>query len=187
MKRRFAALIALFLAGLLILAGCGKNTAGTVAAPAAPAAAEVTTAFTVVTAAPEKEAAATKEQTAAAKEETAPEEEAGPITDPQGIADYLFAHGELPPNFITKAEAQALGWDGGDLSRYAPGKSIGGDTFGNYEGQLPKAKGRKFRECDVRYSGGKRGAERIVYSNDGHVWYTADHYETFTELFPSKE
>ena len=167
MKRRFAALIALLLAGLLILAGCGKNTAGTVAAPAAPAAAEVTTAFTVATA--------------------APEEEAGPITDPQGIADYLFAHGELPPNFITKAEAQALGWDGGDLSRYAPGKSIGGDTFGNYEGQLPKAKGRKFRECDVRYSGGKRGAERIVYSNDGHVWYTADHYETFTELFPSKE
>ena len=166
MKRRLAALIALLLAGLLILAGCGKNTAGTVAAPAAPAAAEVTTAFTVVTAAPE---------------------EAGPITDPQGIADYLFAHGELPPNFITKAEAQALGWDGGDLSRYAPGKSIGGDTFGNYEGQLPKAKGRRFRECDVRYSGGKRGAERIVYSNDGHVWYTADHYETFTELFPSKE
>ena len=175
MKRRFAALIALLLAGLLILAGCGKNTAGTVAAPAAPAAAEVTTAFTVVTAAPEEEAAAPKEETA------------GPITDPQGIADYLFAHGELPPNFITKAEAQALGWDGGDLSRYAPGKSIGGDTFGNYEGQLPKAKGRKFRECDVRYSGGKRGAERIVYSNDGHVWYTADHYETFTELFPSKE
>ena len=169
MKRRFAALIALLLAGLLILAGCGKNTAGMVAAPAAPAAAEVTTAFTVVTAVPEKETAA------------------GPITDPQGIADYLFAHGELPPNFITKAEAQALGWDGGDLSRYAPGKSIGGDTFGNYEGQLPKAKGRKFRECDVRYSGGKRGAERIVYSNDGHVWYTADHYETFTELFPSKE
>lgn len=159
MKRRFAALIALLLAGVLLLTGCGQKAVRDTA--------EVTTAFTVVTAAPEKEA--------------------GPITDPQGIADYLFAHGELPPNFITKAEAQALGWDGGDLSRYAPGKSIGGDTFGNYEGQLPKAKGRKFRECDVRYSGGKRGAERIVYSNDGHVWYTADHYETFTELFPSKE
>ena len=161
MKRRFAALIALLLAGVLLLTGCGQKAVRDTA--------EVTTAFTVVTAAPEKETAA------------------GPITDPQGIADYLFAHGELPPNFITKAEAQALGWDGGDLSRYAPGKSIGGDTFGNYEGQLPKAKGRKFRECDVRYSGGKRGAERIVYSSDGHVWYTADHYETFTELFPSKE
>ena len=159
MKRRFAALIALLLAGVLLLTGCGQKAVRDTA--------EVTTAFTVVTA--------------------APEEEAGPITDPQGIADYLFAHGELPPNFITKAEAQALGWDCGDLSRYAPGKSIGGDTFGNYEGQLPKAKGWKFRECDVRYSGGKRGAERIVYSNDGHVWYTADHYETFTELFPSKE
>ena len=180
MKRRFAALIALLLVGVLLLTGCGQKAVRDMA--------EVTTAFTVVTAAPEKEAAATKEQTAATKDEAATKETAaGPITDPQGIADYLFAHGELPPNFITKAEAQALGWDGGDLSRYAPGKSIGGDTFGNYEGQLPKAKGRKFRECDVRYSGGKRGAERIVYSNDGHVWYTADHYETFTELFPSKE
>ena len=160
MKRKLAVFIALLLAGILLLTGCGQKA---VRDPA-----EVPAALTVTTAAPKEEAA-------------------GPITDPQGIADYIFAHGCLPPNFITKAEAQALGWDGGDLSRYAPGKSIGGDSFGNYEGKLPKAKGRKFNECDARYSGGKRGGERIVYSSDGHVWYTADHYETFTELFPSNQ
>lgn len=117
----------------------------------------------------------------------APTEKAGPITDPQDIADYLFEHGELPDNFLTKSEAQALGWDSSRnyLSDVAPGMSIGGDRYGNYEGTLPKAKGRKFFECDANYKGGKRGAERIVYSNDGHVWYTNDHYETFTELFPS--
>ena len=166
LKRRFAALIALLLAGLLVLAGCSKISTETAAVSAAPA--------------------ATAAATAAPTE--APEEEAGPIIDPQGIADYIFAHGELPPNFITKAEAQALGWESGkDLNAYAPGKSIGGDTFGNYEGILPKAKGRKFTECDANYTGGKRGSERIVYSNDGHVWYTSDHYETFTELFPSNQ
>ena len=114
-------------------------------------------------------------------------EESGPITDPQEIADYIFAHGQLPDNFITKEEAKALGWDSGRnyVGDVAPGKSIGGDRFGNYQGQLPKAKGRKFYECDVNYKGKKRGEERIIYSNDGHVWYTKDHYETFEELFSS--
>ncbi|MBR6029818.1 MAG: barnase [Clostridia bacterium] len=110
----------------------------------------------------------------------------GPIIDPQSIADYIFAHGELPDNFITKAEVEALGWD----SRYdyvsdiAPGYSIGGDRFGNYEGRLPKAKGRQYYECDCWYVSGRRNAYRIVYSNDGLVFYTEDHYETFTEMHP---
>ncbi len=113
--------------------------------------------------------------------------QAGPIIEPQAIADYLFEHGELPDNFITKQEAQALGWDNSRnyVSDVAPGKSIGGDYFGNYEGILPKAKGLKYYEADCYYTGGKRRAERIVYSSDGHVYYTGDHYETFTELFPS--
>ena len=113
----------------------------------------------------------------------------GPITDVQSIADYLFANGCLPDNFMTKKEAQALGWPGGDLSRYAPGMSIGGDHFGNYEGILPKydEKGKKitYHECDVNYTRGSRGAERVVFSSNGHVYYTADHYNTFTEIFPS--
>ena len=126
----------------------------------------------------------TAEKSARAAE--TPAEASGPIIEPQAIADYLFEHGELPENFITKREAQALGWDRNYLSDVAPGMSIGGDHFGNYEGQLPRVKGRKYYECDANYTGGRRGAERIVYSNDGHVWYTKDHYQTFTELFPSE-
>ena len=111
----------------------------------------------------------------------------GPIIDPQSIADYVFAHGELPDNFLTKKEAQALGWQNGYryVSDAAPGMSIGGDYFGNYEKQLPVVKGRKYYEADCFYQGGPRNEYRIIYSNDGHVWYTEDHYNTFTELFPT--
>ena len=116
-------------------------------------------------------------------------EEDGTYTAPQDIADYLFTYGRLPGNFITKKEAQVLGWDSrsnyvGDV---APGKSIGGDSFGNYEQKLPTANGRKYYECDCNYTGTRRGAERIIFSNDGLVYYTADHYETFTEMKPSWE
>ncbi len=61
--------------------------------------------------------------------------------------------------------------------------SIGGDHFGNYEGLLPDATGRKWHECDVNYSGGYRGAERLVYSNDGLIYYTEDHYESFEKMY----
>ena len=104
----------------------------------------------------------TAEKSARAAE--TPAEASGPIIEPQAIADYLFEHGELPENFITKREAQALGWDRNYLSDVAPGMSIGGIDYDGYE----------------------RNAERIVYSNDGHVYYTRDHYQTFTELFPSE-
>ena len=116
-------------------------------------------------------------------------EEDGTYTAPQDVADYLFTYGKLPSNFLTKKEAQALGWDSkynyvGDV---APGMSIGGDYFGNYEKKLPTAKGRTYYECDVNYTGGRRGAERIIFSNDGLVYFTEDHYETFTEMQPSWE
>ena len=107
---------------------------------------------------------------------------AGSYTSKQDVADFLHVYGELPRNFITKAEAQALGWPGGDLSKYAPGKSIGGDRFGNYEGILPT--GKSYRECDIDYHGGKRGAKRIVFSDDGYIYYTEDHYESFEQLYP---
>ncbi len=111
----------------------------------------------------------------------------GPVIEPQAIADYLFTYGKLPENFITKKEAQALGWDSRSnyLSDVAPGKSIGGDYFGNYEGKLPAGKGISYREADCWYTGGRRNAYRVIYSSDGRVWYTEDHYNTFTELFPS--
>ena len=110
-----------------------------------------------------------------------------PITRPQEIVDYLDAYGELPDNFITKKEARALGWDSsynyvGDV---APGKSIGGDRFGNYEGKLPTARGRQYYECDCYYVKGRRNAYRLVFSNDGLVFYTEDHYNAFVQLYPS--
>ena len=110
------------------------------------------------------------------------------IIAPQAIADYLFENGELPENFITKKEAEALGWDSSEnyVSDVAPGKSIGGDRFGNYEGLLPDKSGRTWYEADANYVSGKRGAERIVFSSDGLVYYTRDHYESFTQMFPSK-
>lgn len=117
-----------------------------------------------------------------------PKKRDGPITDPQEIVNYLDAHGELPDNFITKKEARALGWDSsynyvGDV---APGKSIGGDRFGNYEGQLPSKKGRTWYECDTGYKGKKRGATRLLFSSDGLYYYTDDHYNTFTQMFPEE-
>ena len=118
-----------------------------------------------------------------------PENPDKPLTDPQDIADYIFLYGKLPPNFITKSEAQALGWDSSynDVSDVAPGKSIGGDRFGNYEGLLPDRKGRTWYEADCYYTRGNRNAHRILYSSDGLVYYTDDHYETFTQMFPSWE
>lgn len=118
----------------------------------------------------------------------AQQDDAGPLTDPQGIADYIFVHGRLPDNFITKDEAAKLGWDASDnyVSDAAPGMSIGGDRFGNYEGLLPTKKGRIYYEADCNYTGGRRNAERIVFSNDGLVFYTADHYESFVEMKPSR-
>ena len=108
-------------------------------------------------------------------------DEDGEYTAPEDVADYLRAYGHLPGNFITKREAQALGWPGGDLWKYAPGKSIGGDSFGNYEGLLPEDV--RYRECDVNYAGGSRGAERVIYGDDGSVYYTDDHYASFTQLY----
>ena len=115
-------------------------------------------------------------------------DEVSPIIEPQAIADYIFQHGKLPDNFITKKEAQKLGWDSSwnYVSDVAPGKSIGGDRFGNYEGLLPSKKGRTWYEADCYYTKGKRNAHRILFSNDGLVYYTDDHYESFTQMHPSK-
>ena len=78
-----------------------------------------------------------------------------------------------------------MGWDSqsGNLDEVAPGMSIGGDIFGNLEKLLPEEKGRKYYECDVNYEGGYRNGERIIYSNDGLIYYTDDHYKSFEQLY----
>lgn len=111
-------------------------------------------------------------------------DEHGVYTTKDDVALYIYTYGRLPENFITKKEAQALGWTGGSLEPYAPGCCIGGSYFGNYEEQLPTKRGREYHECDIDTLGKKsRGAKRIVYSNDGLIYYTGDHYETFELLY----
>lgn len=110
--------------------------------------------------------------------------EDGSYTSRDDVALYISIYDHLPSNFITKKEAQALGWEGGSLEPYAPGKCIGGSRFGNYEGLLPEKEGRVYTECDIDTLGAeKRGARRIVFSNDGLIYYTEDHYESFELLY----
>lgn len=116
--------------------------------------------------------------------DTAALDEDGTYTSKEDVAVYIHTYGHLPNNFITKKEAEKLGWSGGSLEPYAPGKCIGGSRFGNYEGILPEKDGRKYTECDIDTLGAsKRGAKRIVFSNDGLIYYTGDHYETFELLY----
>ncbi len=103
--------------------------------------------------------------------------------DVVNVVLYLDTYGELPPNYITKDEARDLGWQGGSVEDYREGAAIGGDRFGNHEGLLPTAKGRKYTECDIDTDGyGSRGARRLIFSNDGLYFYTTDHYESFKQV-----
>ena len=112
-------------------------------------------------------------------------DEDGSYTDKENVALYIHTYGKLPQNYISKKTAESLGWNSGEaVSTVAPGKSIGGDRFGNYEQLLPKKKGRQYYECDIDAYGKKsRGAKRIVFSNDGLIYYTDDHYESFELLY----
>ena len=139
--------------------------------------------------------ATTEESTKKTKKTTEPKEttaaptealidEDGEYTSKDDVALYIHTYGHLPKNFVTKKVARDAGWEGGSLEDYYPGCSIGGDVFGNREGSLPKKSGRTYYECDIDTKGKKsRGAKRIVFSNDGLVYYTDDHYETFTLLY----
>lgn len=103
------------------------------------------------------------------------------------VALYIHTFKKLPKNYITKNQARELGWQGGGLDEYKYGGCIGGSRYGNYEGKLPDKKGRKYYECDIdTLHKSKRGAKRLIYSNDGLIYYTQDHYETF-ELLYGKE
>lgn len=166
--RRFTRLTGALLALLLVfsvLSGCGG------AAPDVPSS----------TAAPAADAVSPGEPD---KFSPAALDEGGEYTSAEDVALYLHLYAHLPQNFITKKDARALGWNGGGLDDYADGKCIGGDRFGNYEGLLPDAPGREYHECDIdTLHAASRGAKRIVYSNDGLIYYTEDHYESFMLLY----
>ena len=172
MKKRLAAwLLALVLA--LSLAGCGGDTSTVAVFPSQDAQQQDTLPDDggAVSALPDDSGAEAID-------------EDGSYTSKEEVALYIHTYGRLPGNFITKKEAQALGWSGGSLEPYAPGKCIGGSRFGNYEGLLPEKDGRTYTECDIDTLGAEsRGAKRIVFSNDGLIYYTGDHYESFELLY----
>ena len=115
-------------------------------------------------------------------------EEDGWYDSKEEVALYLHTYGHLPSNYVTKREARAAGWENGSVEKYFPGRSIGGDVFQNREGLLPKASGRTYYECDIDTAGQRnRGTKRIIYSNDGLIYYTEDRYESFTLLYEGKE
>ena len=186
--------LSLLLIPLLVLAAaCAPRPAQTDFA-ALPLATEapVDTTLTLLTSEPvlssapagTPEPAPTAEPAAAPKDTESPVKYGEDYDTRDEVALYLHLFGELPPHFITKREAQDLGWTGGEVEKFIPGAAIGGDYFGNYENLLPKKKGRKYYECDIGTVGrSSRGAKRIIYSSDGLIYYTDDHYESFTLLY----
>ena len=132
----------------------------------------------------QSKAEATKATQSATKETESKIDKDGYYYSKNEVALYIHTYGKLPSNFITKTEAKKLGWTGGSVEKYAKDKAIGGDSFGNYEGLLPKKNGRKYTECDIDTHGASsRGAKRIIFSNDGLVYYTDNHYASFTLLY----
>ncbi len=111
--------------------------------------------------------------------------EDGWYSSKEEVALYLHLFGHLPDNYVTKRQAQDAGWSGGSVEDYTgQGTAIGGSRFGNYEGLLPEADGRTYQECDIDTVGASsRGAKRIVFSNDGLIYYTEDHYASFELLY----
>lgn len=175
MKKRLAAwLLALVMA--LTLAGCGRDTSTVAVFPSQDAQQQDTL--------PDDDGTVSDLPDDGDDSGTEAIDEDGSYTSKEEVALYIHTYGRLPGNFISKKEAQALGWPGGSLEPYAPGKCIGGSRFGNYEGLLPEKEGRTYTECDIDTLGAEsRGAKRIVFSNDGLIYYTGDHYESFELLY----
>jgi len=115
-----------------------------------------------------------------------PSIDAGEATDSgtEGADYYLKYYGRLPDNYISPNEAVSIGWvrSKGNLSIVLPGKSIGGGLYKNKDHRLPEKQGRIWREADINYKSGYRGTQRIVYSNDGLLFATFDHYDTFIAI-----
>ncbi len=173
MKSKFRSLLPILALAVLLAFGIGfffGRNAQTVDSPP-------------VVSAPETDQANDPVDTPAQKEETI--DEKGYFYSKEDVALYIHTYGKLPDNFITKSEAKDLGYSASknNLWKVCDGCCIGGDRFGNREGLLPEKSGRKYYECDIDYDGKDRNAKRIVFSNDGLIYYTDDHYSSFTLLY----
>lgn len=163
--------ITLALCCLLVLPGCGGDAVG---------AGNVGSTENVATAGSEAAGSATGSASAGSATASVVDRDTA-YYDVEHVVLYLDAYGELPPNYITSDEARDLGWEGGAVDPYLKDAAIGGDHFGNYEGLLPAG---SYHECDIDTHGTRRGAKRLVWSTDGHYYYTADHYKSFVEVIP---
>ena len=171
LKKHLSTLFTLLLMSVFLLTGCSPKTEGP--------------ALDVITSVVESEPEAEQNVNEEISEYESLVSEDGIYTTRDEVAAYINEYGHLPSNFITKKEAKKLGWvsSEGNLDEVAPGMSIGGDYFGNYEGILPEADDRDYYECDIDFDGTYRNAKRIVFSNDGLIYYTEDHYESFELLY----
>lgn len=119
--------------------------------------------------------------------------ESGTYTTRDSVAAYLCKFGNLPGNYVGKNEGKKLyEAKGYTFSKWnfnpwtTLGVMIGGDKFDNfasdpdyYHENLPEG---NYHEADVEYSAKNRGTKRLVYQPDCIIYYTADHYETYTRL-----
>ncbi|MBE7070513.1 MAG: ribonuclease [Ruminococcaceae bacterium] len=175
---------------LSLMTGCvrRKTPSGTTATTAGAVTETSASVTTKVSEKTEETTEKTSSQTTEETKQTAPIDEDGTYDSAKDVALYIHTYNKLPPNYITKKEAKKLGWSGGSLEGFAPGKCIGGDRYGNFEGLLPEKKGRSYTECDIDTLGkSSRGAKRIVFSNDGLIYYTKDHYKTFTLMYGEEQ
>ena len=192
MKRVFAVVLAVVML-LSVVLGCGSKKKET---PPAPSQTKVTESQNKASSNAVK-AADKDKQDINAKQQSETKDAAGAgtkakvdvvkgkaYTDKDHVAAYIHVYKTLPPNYITKGQASKLGWKTqGTLDKVAPGKSIGGDRFNNYEKVLPDKQGRVWKECDIDYVRGNRNAKRICYSNDGLIYYSATHYQKFERMY----
>ena len=181
MKKLQLFAISLITLVMLLLSACGVQVSGTTESPKESASAAQQTSKTGSS--QKEEASEDTENTSDALTEDKLPAYGDYYYDLTNVVLYIEVYDELPPNYITKAEARELGWEGGSVEDYMDGAAIGGDYFGNYEGLLPEENGRTYTECDIDTNGyGSRGSRRLVFSNDGLYFYTSDHYESFSEV-----
>lgn len=203
MKRTLTRWLAPLLALTLLLTACGgpgsqppqSASAPTRAeeerVPSAPSGSSESPSLEEAPGTPASDTVSSTPEDPASPESSQPEEALSSVTEDgwyntkDEVALYIHLYNRLPENYVTKNQAEQKGWQGGSVEKYTgEGTAIGGNRFGNYEGLLPKAKGRSYTECDINTVGKKsRGAERIIFSNDGLVYYTNDHYKSFEQLY----
>lgn len=106
------------------------------------------------------------------------------LTQEKRVVSYLQKHNKLPDYYVSKRTARNAGWkpERQNLCDVLPGNAIGGDKFMNREQHLPIAVNRQWYEADINYNCGARGSDRLLYSSDGLIYVTKDHYKSVEQI-----